>query len=1006
MRPILRRVTALVLCAALLSTTALASYALGTRIYSYTLDICDDTTLTREVMWSASRSDLRTENYVTYAPSASVSPKVSYGSSVLTKQSVLSMAKDLEKGGDRVLSGINGDYYVMATGNPLGLVVTDGLLRSSASYLSAIGFDRNGSAIIGKPDLTMRADFKGCSLKITDINKIRDGNGYYLFTDDFGSTTKNTKAGVDVILTPVSTAEGQPVTGTSGTALTTANQLKIGSLVSCRVEQVIEATGATAIPEGKFVLSIIGTGVEWFLEMARSLQPGDTVDIEVFSPDSRWNDIDCAVGAMYRLLDNGQVVNGLDASTAAPRTAVGIQGDGKVIFYTIDGRQSGHSVGATIKMVAQRLQELGCTDAVLLDGGGSTTMVSTYPDYTGSSMINSPSEGTPRSVTNAIFLVSNLDPTGKAGSLYVTPTSLTLLAGASTLCTATAMDTGWYPMESLPGEVTWSASDGTVSDSGLFTAPAKTGTYTVTAASGGVSGSTRIQVYDTPDTISVTNKATGKGVSSLTLTPGQTIDLNAAASYRTIKLTGGDTCFTWTADPAVGTITADGKFTAGKTSGTGKITVAAGNYAKTIAVTVDAPAQYTLLSDFEGVDLFFQSREAKLSVEAKSSYIKYGTQSVRADYTLKEQQAQLTAAFPLEDTHQVLSLWVYGDQSGNSLSATFEGPDGKTLTQALTTLNFSGWKRVTASVPIGATIFTGLTLTGSRTSGTLWLDQLVLSNQSGWDSTAPTVKVTASGTKITARLTDNTKNNLTQDRVTLTVDGRPAAFTFDAAAGTLTASLSGLTAGPHQVTVTAADRCGNLGRGSVTVSAAAAQTAFADMGSHWARDYTARLNDRGIITGIQAGGKTWFYPDRSITRGDFALMTARWLGLDLNDYASVSLPYADAAAIPSWDRNAVKALYALEIMQGSTAADGKVYANAKASITRAEAMTILGRLLAQGYPTASLKSFSDSAKVPTWAKDHVSTLVGLGVLSGSGGTLRPTDTVTRAEVAKLLFTLW
>ena len=66
MKPILRRAAALVLCAALLIPTALASDALGSTIYDYTLDICDGTTLTREVMWSASKSDLRTENYVTY----------------------------------------------------------------------------------------------------------------------------------------------------------------------------------------------------------------------------------------------------------------------------------------------------------------------------------------------------------------------------------------------------------------------------------------------------------------------------------------------------------------------------------------------------------------------------------------------------------------------------------------------------------------------------------------------------------------------------------------------------------------------------------------------------------------------------------------------------------------------------------------------------------------------------------------------------------------------------
>lgn len=91
-------------------------------------------------------SDLRTENYVTYKPSDSISPVVSFGSSIPDKQTVTSMAKALEKNGRRVLSGINGDYFVMATGDPLGIVITDGVLRSSASYLHAIGFNADGSA--------------------------------------------------------------------------------------------------------------------------------------------------------------------------------------------------------------------------------------------------------------------------------------------------------------------------------------------------------------------------------------------------------------------------------------------------------------------------------------------------------------------------------------------------------------------------------------------------------------------------------------------------------------------------------------------------------------------------------------------------------------------------------------------------------------------------------------------------------------------------------------------
>ena len=1007
MKSIVRRTAALVLCAGLLCSTALASDALGSRLYSYTLDICDNTTLTKEVMWSASRSDLRTENYVTYTPSASVSPRVSFGSSVLAKQTVSSMAKDLEKGGDRVLSGINGDYFVMATGDPLGLVVTDGVLRSSASYLSALGFRADGTAVIGKPDLTLRADFKGYSLKIADINKIRSADGYYLFTDDFGANTKNTKKGIDVILTPVTGNDGQSVTGADGTtSLTTSSQLGIGRMVSCTVDQVVEATGATAIPDGKFVLSIASTGGEWLQEMLRSLQPGDNINLEVFSADTRWNEVDCAVGAMHWVLSGGTVASGLDNASAAPRTAVGVKSDGSVIFYTIDGRQSGLSVGATLRMVAQRLAELGCTDAVLLDGGGSTTMVSTYPDYTSSTVINSPSEGVQRSVTNAVFLVSNLNPTGTPGSLYVTPTSLTLLAGGSTKCTAACVDTGWYPMKDLPGEVTWSAEEGTVSADGTFTAPDKTGVYSVSAASGGVSGSTKIQVYDTPDAINVTDASTKKNVSKLTLSPGQQIDLNAAASYRSLDLTGGDTCFTWTADEAIGTITPDGKFTAGQNTATGIIKVAAGGYAVTLSVSVAAPTRFSLLADFEGTAPFFTSDSTSLTLDTTAEQVKFGRQSLRADYTLTDGSSRLAASHILADTDQFLSLWIYGDGSGNTLTAYFKDEAGTELTQPLTTLNFTGWKNVSAAVPKTALSLEGLLLSGSKTSGTLWLDQVVLSNGNTWDTTPPAVSLAVSGTSVTATVSENVTCFLAQDQISLTLDGRDLPFTWDQTKGTLTATLSGLGNSLHRVTVTAADCCGNLGRDSVTLPGSSTSVPFADMKGHWALPYTVRLNELGIITGVSSGGTTNFYPNRSITRGDFALMTARWLGLNLKDYQSVNLPYADLSSIPSWNLDAVKALYAQGLMQGSKGSDGKLRANAKASITRAEAMTILGRTQAKGYGAASLSGFSDAGSVPAWSKSYVASLVDQGVVGGSKGQLRPGDPVSRAEVAKMLLTMW
>ena len=999
MKTFLKRAAAFLLAAAALLPAALASEALGSRIYAYSLDICDGTTLTREVMWSASKSDLRTENYVTYTPNSSVSPMVGYGAYVPSKQTVYSMAKSLEAEGKRVLSGINGDYFVMAYGDPLGLLVTDGVLRSSASYLSAIGFRADGTAVTGKPDLKIRANFSGYSLKVAEINKIRSGGGY--FTDDFGPNTKNTRDGYDIILSPIG-EEGQPAVGADqSTALTTSRQLGIGRLTPCVVEKVIDASGATDIPEGKFVLSISDTGGDWLLEVLTALRPGDRLDIEISSADIRWNDVVCAVGSMHHILSGGQVTEDQESGSSAPRTAVGVKADGSVVFYTIDGRQPGYSIGATTKMVAQRLAELGCKEGMLLDGGGSTSFVSTYPDKTASSAMNQPSEGTPRAVSNAIFLISNRKATGTPGSLYVTPRDLVLLGGASTQCAATALDTGWHPMSTLPGAVTWTAEAGTVSASGVYTAPKKTGIYTVSAESGGVTGSARITVYDTPDAIRLTNAATGRTVSSLDLTPGQTVDLNAAATIHTVPMKGDDACFTWSAD--VGTVSPTGLVTAGQVTASGRLTISAGSHTASIPFNVTAKPRIRLLADFEDTgdpagDLCFSN--GVQSEFAFSDEAKFGFRSLEWDYVPTDGGATLTLGDPavLTDSDAYLSLWVYGDDSGNTLYALFPRENGS-LAAETTKLNFSGWKRVTFGTPADAMAFSGFKIMG-ETPGTILLDQLVLSNQSAPETTAPSVSLSVRGTEVTAQISDSTAASLSARQLSLTMDGERVPFSFSN--GTLTAALPSLGTSGHQITVTASDACGNLARASQTITGTA-PCPFTDMTGHWAAPYVTRLAEKGVVTGT---GNGKFSPNSSVTRGDFALMCARWLGLDLDAYGAGALPFADAAAIPAWDRAAVSALSELGIMQGSAGQNGTVYANATASLTRAEAFTLLSRMQAKGWPEASLSAFSDAGAVPAWARSAVASLVGQKVVSGSYGQLRPNAPISRAEVCKLLMAMW
>jgi hypothetical protein len=91
-----------------------------------------------------------------------------------------------------------------------------------------------------------------------------------------------------------------------------------------------------------------------------------------------------AVAGSDRLLNAGTVVAPADSPTPGnflnlqPRTAVGIAPGNKLLLATIDGRQAGFSEGMYLREVAELLKSYGATEAINLDGGGSTTMAFDY----------------------------------------------------------------------------------------------------------------------------------------------------------------------------------------------------------------------------------------------------------------------------------------------------------------------------------------------------------------------------------------------------------------------------------------------------------------------------------------------------------------------------------------------------------------------------------------------------------------------------------------------------
>jgi exopolysaccharide biosynthesis protein len=86
------------------------------------------------------------------------------------------------------------------------------------------------------------------------------------------------------------------------------------------------------------------------------------------------------------------------AGGRAPRTAVGLTQDGRILLVVVDGRQA-LSKGMSLLELALFLRELGAVNAMNLDGGGSSEMI------VKGRIVNKPSDGKERRVGNALAVV-------------------------------------------------------------------------------------------------------------------------------------------------------------------------------------------------------------------------------------------------------------------------------------------------------------------------------------------------------------------------------------------------------------------------------------------------------------------------------------------------------------------------------------------------------------------------------------------------------------------------
>ncbi len=150
-------------------------------------------------------------------------------------------------------------------------------------------------------------------------------------------------------------------------------------------------------------------------DILRSMSVGSKV---VFGWSLGWPDVFDTVGGNPTLIENGRVqkqsIRGSSSFVADrhPRTAVAYNSrSNRLFFVTVDGRQPNYSRGMTLAGLTHFLRRrLGATDALNLDGGGSTTMV------VNGKIKGRPSDGSERWVSSAIVVLPGKDPGEQLGT--------------------------------------------------------------------------------------------------------------------------------------------------------------------------------------------------------------------------------------------------------------------------------------------------------------------------------------------------------------------------------------------------------------------------------------------------------------------------------------------------------------------------------------------------------------------------------------------------------------
>lgn len=402
-------------------------------------------------------------------------------------------AKENSYAGHRVVGATNAAFF--SGQGPVNLIAEDNIIKHygilGGNYESptqqpvAFGISKTGQAIADYYSTKLTFTPSGSTnININGVNRQRMEGQTNLYTSAVSGTGTN-QWGVEVVVSNASKntkdlAFGDEITGTIQSIS------KVGQ------------GGNAKVPANGFVIS---TNNKITISYLEKLAVGTSVKLNIHI-DEKWQDAEYILGAGPLLVKDKKTHISMPTassfvSSRHPRTAIGIDATGKNVFLvTVDGRRKGHSNGTNLQDLSKLLIEKGAVSAINLDGGGSTTMVTSQPGSLNPKLVNKPSDGFERRVSAIIQAVS-VEPPGNVKSFRVAAASTVIEKGATVqIEIKDATDIYGNPIQKPTQPVTWQVEGNIGKMEGNQFIATNVGTGHIIATIGGQTSKLQLQVFD------------------------------------------------------------------------------------------------------------------------------------------------------------------------------------------------------------------------------------------------------------------------------------------------------------------------------------------------------------------------------------------------------------------------------------------------------------------------------------------------------------------------------